>query len=86
MNVTYFSQIALHNVGAADVKVVTETIKHMREIRTQSFNEYRKRFYLPPLKSIDEISGKLCLACFPWGHPLQFWQTSSQYVQVWRHH
>ena len=41
--------------------VAKETILHGRELRFQSFNQYRKRFGLAPYKSFIELAGRFSL-------------------------
>ena len=50
-------QVTHHNHGAPTLHVALMTIKHGRELRLQSFNEYRKRFNLQPMKSFRELTG-----------------------------
>lgn len=52
-------QVTHHNHGMATLHVALMTIQHGRELRLQSFNEYRKRFNLPPFKSFRELTGDI---------------------------
>lgn len=47
-----------HNINAMVTKVAVGTIKESRELRLQSFNQYRKRFNLTPYTSFSEFTGK----------------------------
>lgn len=38
--------------------VAISTIKHSRQMRYKSLNEYRKRFSLKPYGSFEELTGK----------------------------
>ena len=46
-----------HNHGQYTLDVAIEVIKHQRELRMQSFNNYRKHFGLEPYKSFEEMTG-----------------------------
>nr|AAF93168.1 cyclooxygenase [Gersemia fruticosa] len=50
-------QMSHHNHGAYTLDVAVEVIKHQRELRMQSFNNYRKHFALEPYKSFEELTG-----------------------------
>uniref|UniRef100_A0A3Q2V4S7 Prostaglandin G/H synthase 1 n=2 Tax=Haplochromis burtoni TaxID=8153 RepID=A0A3Q2V4S7_HAPBU len=45
-----------HNINAMVTKVAVGTIKESRELRLQSFNQYRKRFNLTPYTSFREFT------------------------------
>lgn len=47
-----------HNTNAVMAEVVLNTIKEGRQLRTQPFNEYRKRFNLKPYTSFRQFTGK----------------------------
>lgn len=47
-----------HNVPDAMTGVAVRTIKESRQLRLQPFNEYRKRFNLPPYTSFRHFAGK----------------------------
>lgn len=49
-----------HNVPAVVTDVAVRTIKESRQLRLQSFNEYRKRFNLQPYTSFRHFAGKKC--------------------------
>ena len=57
-------KICLHNtptflmgpMPGVEEGVMAKTIRLMREARLQSYNEYRKVFELPPLRSFDELT------------------------------
>ncbi|CAC5373047.1 PTGS2 [Mytilus coruscus] len=44
------------------VKVAKNVIKHGRELRLQSYNNYRKRFNLQPFQSFEQLTGNKKLA------------------------
>ncbi|XP_004613835.2 prostaglandin G/H synthase 2 [Sorex araneus] len=46
------------NVAPAVQKVAQASIDQSREMRYQSFNEYRKRFMLKPYRSFEELTGE----------------------------
>ena len=46
------------NLPVAVEKVSKASIDHSREMKYQSFNEYRKRFLLKPYKSFEELTGE----------------------------
>lgn len=50
------------NHGPVTIPVVTELIKHGRTLRLQSFNQYRKRFDMEPIKSFEELTGEKKMA------------------------
>lgn len=50
------------NHGKYTIPVVKELIKHGRTLRLQSFNNYRKRFNMRPLKSFEELTDDKNLA------------------------
>lgn len=47
-----------HNVPAVVTDVAVRTMKESRQLRLQPFNEYRKRFNLPPYTSFRHFTGK----------------------------
>lgn len=47
-----------NNINAVVTKVAVSTIKESRQLRMQSFNEYRKRFNLKPYTSFRQFTGK----------------------------
>lgn len=47
-----------HNINPMVSKVAVGTIEESRELRLQSFNQYRKRFNLTPYTSFREFTGK----------------------------
>ncbi|KAK3600354.1 hypothetical protein CHS0354_015951 [Potamilus streckersoni] len=51
-----------HNHHPSTLYVAKQTIEHGRELRYQSFNQYQKRFDLPPMKSFLELTGDETLA------------------------
>lgn len=54
-----FAQVAGgRNVPPAVQKVAKASIDQSRQMKYQSFNEYRKRFYLKPYESFEELTGK----------------------------
>lgn len=55
-------QFGPHNHGPFTVPVVTELIKQGRHLRFQPFNQYRKRFNLPPIKNFEDLTGEKELA------------------------
>ncbi|XP_052223154.1 prostaglandin G/H synthase 2-like isoform X2 [Dreissena polymorpha] len=46
-----------HNHNQYTLHVAKETIEHGRTLRYQSFNQYRKRFSLPPYKTFEDLTG-----------------------------
>jgi len=46
-----------HNHGEVTRKVSVALIKHQRELRVQSYNNYRQRFDLKPFTSFEEMTG-----------------------------
>ena len=50
-------QVSHHNHGPNTLKVVSNTIKHGRELRLQSLNNYRKKVNLEPHTSFEEMTG-----------------------------
>nr|ALG96639.1 cyclooxygenase-like protein [Phascolosoma agassizii] len=50
-------KICGRNHGASTLKVAIETLKQSRQLRTASFNQYRKRFGFEPYTSFTEITG-----------------------------
>lgn len=58
-NFISFPQVAGgRNLPAAVQKVSKASIDQSREMRYQSFNEYRKRFLLKPYRSFEELTGE----------------------------
>ncbi|XP_062622377.1 prostaglandin G/H synthase 2-like [Saccostrea cucullata] len=51
-----------HNHSPLTIPIVTELIKYGRTLRLQSFNQYRKRFNLKPIKSFEELTGEKKMA------------------------
>ena len=51
-------QVSHHNHGKDTLDVGVQVIKHQRNLRMQSFNNYRKRFGLEPYKSFEEMTGE----------------------------
>ncbi|KAG7247704.1 hypothetical protein CRUP_031224, partial [Coryphaenoides rupestris] len=47
-----------YNIHAAVTRIAVATIRDSRQLRLRSFNEYRKRFNLPPYTSFSQFSGK----------------------------
>ncbi|XP_068929848.1 prostaglandin G/H synthase 1-like isoform X1 [Petaurus breviceps papuanus] len=48
----------VRNINHHVLHVAVSTIKESRELRIQSFNEYRKRFDLKPYNSFEELTGE----------------------------
>ena len=51
-------QVSHHNHGKDTLDVGVQVIKYQRNLRMQSFNNYRKRFGLEPYKSFEEMTGE----------------------------
>lgn len=53
----YILQFTVRNHPHFGVKVAKNVIKHGRELRLQSYNNYRKRFNLQPFQSFEQLTG-----------------------------
>ncbi|GFO21192.1 prostaglandin g/h synthase 2 [Plakobranchus ocellatus] len=51
-----------HNHGKYTLHVLRDTILQGRQLRFQSFNNYRARFNLPPYKTFEELTGETKMA------------------------
>ena len=50
-------QVSHHNHGPETIKVISHSIKHGRQLRLQSLNNYRRMFNLDPHTSFEEMTG-----------------------------
>jgi len=57
LNYVTVLQMSHHNHGEETRKVSVAVIKHQRQLRVQSYNNYRKRFDLKPFTSFEEMTG-----------------------------
>ncbi|XP_033732578.1 prostaglandin G/H synthase 2-like [Pecten maximus] len=55
-------QFGPYNHGPMTIPVVTELIKQGRQLRLQPYNQYRKKFNLPPYKTFEDMTGNKELA------------------------
>lgn len=61
-HLTLVLQFTVNNVGGSEEKIIKDVIQNGRNVRLQSFNNYRREFGLKPFKTFYEITKSVPLA------------------------